>query len=210
MMLTTHSTVIQHCMRMSEQTDLHVQQEQQNIYNHNTNNDTNKELLYTSKQSRGKTFAVFAQSRATKVFMSNFTTLGIHYYKKLLPRKFSRRIFIFALTAKVFPLDSFDVPSFLRTSTIGDAQRLVEGCITFFCNICSNSFVVSALCASAILLDRCRIGAAPSVSILCSIRLVRPKVSLVTCKDITIQHKQVVKLVFLKLTHVVIVIHCFP
>ena len=38
-----------------------------------------------------------------------FTRLGIHYYKKLLPRKFSRRILIFALTAKVFPLDCFDV-----------------------------------------------------------------------------------------------------
>ena len=38
-----------------------------------------------------------------------FTRLGIHYYKKLLPRKFSRRIFIFALTVKVFPLDCFDV-----------------------------------------------------------------------------------------------------
>ena len=36
-----------------------------------------------------------------------FTRLGIYYYKKLLPRKFSR--FIFALTAKVFPLDCFDV-----------------------------------------------------------------------------------------------------
>ena len=38
-----------------------------------------------------------------------FTRLGIHYYKKLLPRKFSRRFFSFALTAKVFPLDCFDV-----------------------------------------------------------------------------------------------------
>ena len=33
-----------------------------------------------------------------------FTRLGIHYYKKLLPR-----IFIFALTVKLFPLDCFDV-----------------------------------------------------------------------------------------------------
>ena len=41
--------------------------------------------------------------------VENFTRLGIHYYKKLLPQKFSRQIFIFALTAKVFPLDCFDV-----------------------------------------------------------------------------------------------------
>ena len=41
--------------------------------------------------------------------VENFTRLGIHYYKKLLPRKFSRRIFIFALTTNVFPLDCFDV-----------------------------------------------------------------------------------------------------
>ena len=40
-----------------------------------------------------------------------FTRLGIHYYKKLLPQKFSHRIFIVALTAKIFPLECFDVYS---------------------------------------------------------------------------------------------------
>ena len=43
-------------------------------------------------------------------------TLGIHYYKKLLPQKFSRQIFIFALTAKVFLLNCFDVYSILKSS----------------------------------------------------------------------------------------------
>ena len=47
------------------------------------------QIPYTSKQSRGKTFAVFA------VFAQS--------------RKLSRRIFIIALTAKVFPLDCFDI-----------------------------------------------------------------------------------------------------
>ena len=32
-----------------------------------------------------------------------FTRLGIYYYKKLLPQKFSHRIFIFVLTVKVSP-----------------------------------------------------------------------------------------------------------
>ena len=41
--------------------------------------------------------------------VENFTRLGMDYYKKLLPQKFSRRIFIFALTEKVFPLNCFDV-----------------------------------------------------------------------------------------------------
>ena len=67
-------------------------------------------ISYTIKQSRGKTFVVFtvfAQSQSFPV--EYFTRLGIHYYKKLLPQKFSRRIFIFVLTVKVFPLEYFVV-----------------------------------------------------------------------------------------------------
>ena len=65
------------------------------------------------------TYRIRQNSRGGKLsrFMLNresfpveyFTRLGIHYYKKLLPRKFSRRIFIFALTMKLFPLDCFDI-----------------------------------------------------------------------------------------------------
>ena len=59
-----------------------------------------------------------------------FTIQGIHYYKKLLPRKFSRRIFIFALTAKVFPLDCFDIygitkGSILSTLFLNDTISLI-------------------------------------------------------------------------------------
>ena len=63
-------------------------------------------LPYTTKQSRGKTrFLLNRESFPIEYF----TRLGIHYYKKLLPRKFSRRIFIFVLTVKIFPLDCFVV-----------------------------------------------------------------------------------------------------
>ena len=68
------------------------------------------DISYTSKQSRGKLsrFSRFLLNRESFP-IEYFTRLGIYYYKKLLPRKFSRRIIIFALTAKVFPLDCFDV-----------------------------------------------------------------------------------------------------
>ena len=49
--------------------------------------------IATTKQSKGKTFtdfAVFAQSR--KFSVEYFIRLGVYYYKKLLPRKFSRRM----------------------------------------------------------------------------------------------------------------------
>ena len=60
--------------------------------------------------------------------VENFTRLGIHYYKKLLPPKYSCQIFIFALTTKVFPLDCFDI---YGTSSKG-CTMLLNRCIAMF------------------------------------------------------------------------------
>ena len=70
----------------------------------------NNETLYRIRQNSGggklSQFSRFLLNR--KNFpIEYFTRLGIHCYKKLLPRKFSRRIFIFVLTVKVFPLNCF-------------------------------------------------------------------------------------------------------
>ena len=65
------------------------------------------------KTVEGENFRGFCKSFAIEYF----TRLSIHYYKKLLLRKFSRQIFIFALTVKVFPLDCFDVYGIQYTKT---------------------------------------------------------------------------------------------
>ena len=65
-------------------------------------------MYHICQNSRGGKLSRFSLNRESFP-VEYFTRLGIHYYKKLLPRKFSRQIFIFALTAKVFPLDCFDV-----------------------------------------------------------------------------------------------------
>ena len=65
--------------------------------------------IYRIRQnSRGGKLLRFLLNRESFP-VETFTRLGIHYYKKLLPRKFSRQIFIYALTTKVIPLDCFDV-----------------------------------------------------------------------------------------------------
>ena len=64
-------------------------------------------ILYTTKQSRGKLSQFLLNSESFPI--EYFTRLGIHYYKKLLPQKFSRQIFIFVLTTKDFPLECFVV-----------------------------------------------------------------------------------------------------
>ena len=72
-----------------------------------------------TKQSRGK-LSQFSLNR--KSFPVEYITrLGIYHYKKLLLQKFSRRIFIFALTVKVFPLECFIVygSTMLNKNTLG-------------------------------------------------------------------------------------------
>ena len=75
-------------MRMSEQTDLHVQQEQQNIYNHNTKKITMTQTIRITvyvKTVKGENFRSFRSIARESFHVENFTRLGIHYYKKLLP-----------------------------------------------------------------------------------------------------------------------------
>ena len=55
-------------------------------------------------------------------------------------------------------------PSFLRTNTMGDAQGLVDGETTFFCNISSRSFFTSSFAGNDNLRTGCRMGDALPVS----------------------------------------------
>ena len=66
--------------------------------------------LYCIRQnSQGGELLRFSLNR--KSFpVKYFTRLGIHYYKELLPQKFSCQIFIFILTVKVILLKSYTGP----------------------------------------------------------------------------------------------------
>ena len=62
------------------------------------------------RHSRWKTFAVFTIFTQLRMFYTEqFTRLGIHCSKKLLPQKFSRELSFYILTVKVFPLKCFVV-----------------------------------------------------------------------------------------------------
>ena len=61
------------------------------------------------QNSRGGKLLQFLLNRESFPVEYIFTRLGIHYYKKILPRKFSHQMSIFVLTVKVFPLDCFVV-----------------------------------------------------------------------------------------------------